>query len=332
MLRDITYRQGAMGLLLAVALAAGLGVPSRAAQRGPGPPLPSIKPPADMVGLRVTITGPRNKPLPRLTAENLRITEDGVEQRIEHFAFDTETLSVAIVWGILNDSLSAEARLAPLAFLETLAKSAPPRSINDRIADLSRRQLGTPLFEYFLVEGALQERGSPAVRIAFSTDVKALPRIYPSVRGSLDAVYVGLDVLKEAAFSKKALVMIADSVDATLSIEHYKQFAIREGVPVYYIIADGAGGEGPLQLQELTDVSGGEGYLALSGGTIESYALEIAQGLNNQYWIGYHPKKVEKDGKWRKLGVRVTPPDGSPKLHARVKSGYYAPKEPTPLK
>lgn len=315
MLRHLSYRQMPVVLLLAAVFAG--------AQRGPGPPQPSIKPPAGMVALRVTITGPRSKPLPRLSADNLRITEDGVEQKIEHLAFDTEAPSVAIAWGIMGDSLSSDARLAPLAFLESLAKSAPQRSINDRIADLSRRQLSNPLFEYFLVEGALQERGSPSVVVAFSTDVKALPRIYPSVRGSLDAVYVGLDVLKEAAFSKKALVLIADSVDATESIEHYKQFAIRESVPVYYILAGGAG-EGPLQLQELTDVTGGEGYLALTGGAIESFALEIAQGLNNQYWIGYYPKNADKDGKWRKLGVRVTPPDGSPKLHARVKSGYYA--------
>jgi Ca-activated chloride channel family protein len=311
--------------LIALVLAACLAVPTWGVQRGPGAP-PSVKPPAGMVALRVTITGPRSKPLPRLTAENLRITEDGVEQKMEHFAFDTERPSVALVWGIMGDSLSSEARLAPLAFLESLAKSSPPRSINDRIADLSNRQLGNPLFEYFLIEGALQERGSPAVRIAFSTDVKALPRIYPSVRGSLDAVYVGLDVLKEAAFSKKALVLIADTADATESGEHYKQFAIREGVPVYYILAGGTG-EGPLQLQELADVSGGEGYFALTGGSIESFVQEIAQGLNNQYWIGYHPKNAAKDGKWRKLGVRVTPPDGSPKLHARVKSGYYAPKD-----
>jgi hypothetical protein len=145
------------------------------------------------------------------------------------------------------------------------------------------------------------------------------------VTGSLDAVYVGLDVLKEAAFSKKALLMIADTVDTTPQIEHYKQFAIRQNVPVSYIVAGGSG-EGLLQLQELTDVSGGEGYLALSGGAIESYALEVAQGLNNQYLVGFHPTNSARNGKWRKLGVRVNLPDGAPKLRACTKSGYYAPR------
>ncbi len=78
-------------------------------------------------------------------------------------------------------------------------------------------------------------------------------------------------------------------------------------MPVYYILAGGVG-EGPLQLQELADVSGGEGDLATSGGSIENYALEVAQGLNNQYLIGYHPKNGAANGKWRKLSVRVTPP------------------------
>lgn len=308
--------------------------PSRGAQRPDNvaqrtdnvaqrPGAATVRPDPGMVVLRVTITGPRNKPLPRLEPENLRITEDGVEQKIGYFALDAEPPSVAIVWGIQDDTLMADSRLVPLDFLETLARSAPLRSVNDRIADLSRRQLSNPVFEYFLIHGAPSANGSPSVAVAFSTDVKALPRIYPPARGSLDAVYVGLDVLKESAFSKKALIMIAESVDATLSGEHYKQFAIREGVPVYYILAGGDTGEGALQVEELANVSGGDGYLALTGGAIENYALEIAQGLNNQYLVGYHPQK-DPDGKWRKLGVRVTPPDGSPKLRARTKSGYYS--------
>jgi Ca-activated chloride channel family protein len=310
------------GLLMVAAcvLIAAQVLPTRGAQRLPEP----ARPEPGMVVLRVTITGPRSKPLPRLEPAHLKITEDGVEQKIGYFSLDATPPSVALVWGVTSDTLMSDARLVPLDFLESLARSTPPRSVNERIADLSRRQLSNPLFEYFLIHGGLDAGGSPSVAIAFSTDVKALPRIYPAVRGSLDAVYVGLDVLKESAFSKKAVVMIADTVDPTLSGEHYKQFAIREGVPVYYILGGGEG-EGPLQLQELVDVSGGEGYLALNGGAVENYALEIAQGLNNQYLVGYHPQKA-KDGKWRKLGVRVTPPDGSPKLRARTKSGYYSAK------
>jgi hypothetical protein len=307
-------------MLAACVLIGSQGLLSRGAQRLPEP----ARPEPGMVVLRVTITGPRSKPLPRLEPAHLKITEDGTEQKIGYFSLDTTPPTVAIVWGVTNDTLMAEARLVPLDFLESLARSTPPRSVNDRIADLSRRQLGNPLFEYFLIHGGLDAGGTPSVAIAFSTDVKALPRIYPAVRGSLDAVYVGLDVLKESAFSKKAVVMIADTVDPTLSGEHYKQFAIREGVPVYYILGGGEG-EGPLQLQELVDVSGGEGYLALNGGAVENYALEIAQGLSNQYVVGYHPQKA-KDGKWRKLGVRVTSPEASVKLRARTKSGYYSPK------
>jgi len=286
---------------------------------------PPIKPDPDLTVIRVTVTGPANKSLPRLAREHLKISEDGVEQQIEYFMFDSEPPSVAIVWGIWNDSLSAEARLVPLTFLETLAQSAPLRAIGDRIADLSRRQFGDPRFEYFLVEGGISERSPATVAVAFSTEVKTLPRIYPKVRGSIDSVYVGLDVLKESAFSKKALVFIGDSVDEGPATDYYKQFAIRQGVPVYYILG-GGDGAGLLQLQELADVSGGEGYIATAGGAIEAYAKEIAQGLNNQYVVGYRPRNAAKDGKWRRLGVRVNPPDGSPKLHARVKSGYYAPR------
>jgi Ca-activated chloride channel family protein len=311
-------------LLVTVLLVIWQMLPASGAQRPPSPQVAAPDP--GMVLARVTITGPRSKPLPRLGVEHLRVSEDGVEQQIEYFAFDSEPPSVAVIWAIQDELLSNDARLVPLDFLENLAQSAPPRSISARVTDLSRRQFANPLFEYFLIEGGVDALSPPTVVVAFSTEVKRLPQIFPRAAGSIDAVFVGLDVLKESAFSKKAVLMITDGVEPSLRGEYYKQYAIRQGVPVYCISA-GSGGEGDLQLQELADVSGGEGYLATAGGAIENYALEVAQGLNNQYVIGYHPSNAVKNGKWRKLGVRVTPPAASPKLHARIKSGYYAPKQ-----
>jgi Ca-activated chloride channel family protein len=47
--------------------------------------------------------------------------------------------------------------------------------------------------------------------------------------------------------------------------------------------------------------------------------------LKNQYVIGYESTNEAKDGKWRKLRLKVDPPAGLPRLNVRSKSGYYAP-------
>ena len=47
--------------------------------------------------------------------------------------------------------------------------------------------------------------------------------------------------------------------------------------------------------------------------------------LNNQYVIGYHSTNGAKDGKWRKLRLKVNPPKGIQRLNVRSKQGYYGP-------
>ena len=47
--------------------------------------------------------------------------------------------------------------------------------------------------------------------------------------------------------------------------------------------------------------------------------------LRNQYVIGYSSTDQQTDGKWRKIKVRLDPPEGLPKLSIRAKEGYFAP-------
>jgi Ca-activated chloride channel homolog len=39
--------------------------------------------------------------------------------------------------------------------------------------------------------------------------------------------------------------------------------------------------------------------------------------------LGYRSHNSSRDGKWRRIQVKVNPPKGM-KLHVRAKSGYYA--------
>ena len=56
-------------------------------------------------------------------------------------------------------------------------------------------------------------------------------------------------------------------------------------------------------------------------------AEKISIELRNQYVIGYKPKDLTRDGKWRKVKVKVNPPAGLPPLTVYARSGDYAPVE-----
>jgi Ca-activated chloride channel family protein len=54
-------------------------------------------------------------------------------------------------------------------------------------------------------------------------------------------------------------------------------------------------------------------------------ATKISAELRNQYVLGYRSDDAKRDGKWRKLKVKLVPPEGLPQLTVHARTGYYAP-------
>ena len=77
-------------------------------------------------------------------------------------------------------------------------------------------------------------------------------------------------------------------------------------------------------VEELSDLTGGRAFFPDSVYELEDICTKIAVELKNQYVIGYHSTNEAKDGKWRKLRVKVNPPKGITRLNVRAKQGYYA--------
>jgi len=55
------------------------------------------------------------------------------------------------------------------------------------------------------------------------------------------------------------------------------------------------------------------------------HRCQISTELRNQYVLGYNPKSMQRDGKWRKVKVKLVPPQGLPPLTVHARTGYYAP-------
>jgi Ca-activated chloride channel family protein len=269
----------------------------------------------DLVVVTATVTDPQNRYVTGLEQDHFTVLEDKIEQKIEYFSAEDVPLTVGIVFdvsGSMKDKLST-ARDAAVTFLKT----------------------GNPDDEYFLVSFA----NKPEVVEDFTTDISKLQSklIWAPAKGMTalyDSVYVGLDKLKDGTNSKKALLLITDGEDnrSRYTFSNVKEFVKEQDVQIYSIgiVNDwnsqlGSGRTGRALIEELSDLTGGRSFFPDSVYELEDICTKIAIELKNQYVIGYKSTNEAKNGKWRKLQVKITPPKGLPHLNVRSKGGYYAP-------
>jgi len=275
----------------------------------------TLKVDVDLTLVNATVTDTLNRYVSGLEQEHFQIWEDKFEQKIEYFSSEDVPMSLGMIFdvsGSMKDKIST-ARDAAVTFLKT----------------------GNPDDEYFLVEFA----NRPEVASDFTSDISKLQSkiIFTPAKGMTamyDAVYVGLEKLKTGTNPKKALLLITDGEDnrSRYTFQNVKDFVKEQDVQIYAIgITDewnsqlSAGRTGRAMLEELADLTGGRAFFPDSVYELEDICTKIAIELKNQYVIGYHSTNQAKDGKWRKLRLKVNPPKGIQHLNVKSKAGYYAP-------
>jgi VWFA-related protein len=259
----------------------------------------------DLILSYVTVTAPKNITPPRLSAKDFHILEDNVEQKIDYFAVQDQPPTVGIVWG------------AGTAFDDP----APDWSVRECPREFMKAMpLGS---EYFVLS-------ADTVTTSFTTDLRQIPINYARSSASTDSVYIGLDVLKEAANPRKILLIVTKPQGGgggLLQRNYLERVVIRQGYQVhvvsFFFDSGDANLEGTNFLGEIADLTGGSFYM---GPPSNVFCRDLARQLQVQYLIGYHPTNDAKNGKWRKLSVKVDSSGGA-NLKARIRRGYYANKE-----
>ena len=278
-------------------------------------PTQTLKVDVDLVVVNATVTDPQNRFVTGLEQDHFQIWEDRLEQKVEYFSSEDVAASLGIIFdisGSMKDKIST-ARDAAATFLKT----------------------GNPEDEYFLVEFS----NRPQLAQDFTSDISRLQNklIMTPAKGMTamyDSVYLGLEKVKEGNNPKKALLLITDGEDnrSRYTFSNVKEFVKEQDVQIYAIgIVDdwnsnlGAGHTGRAMIEELAELTGGTAFFPDSVYELEDICMKIAIELKNQYVIGYKSTNEAKDGKWRKLRMKINPPKGLPHLNVRAKSGYYAP-------
>jgi Ca-activated chloride channel family protein len=146
-----------------------------------------------------------------------------------------------------------------------------------------------------------------------------------------DAVYFGLEKVKQGKHHKRALLIISDGQENSSRYKYGELMKlVREaGVQIYCIgIGDtNSGGDfssGKTLLEELAGMTGGESFFPGDANGIEGAVNSIALLLRHQYSVGYYPSNPRRDKSWRKLKVKLHHSWKTHGLRVSVKEGYYA--------
>ena len=278
----------------------------------------SIRVDVDLVLLNVTVTDPFNRLVTGLEAENFRVFEEKIEQELIHFSSEDVPISIGVIFD-LSGSMSNKvdkARLAAVQFFKT----------------------ANPQDEFCLV--SFNDRAQLVSRFTNSVEDLQTRLMYTAAKGRtalLDAIYLGLSQMKGARNTKKALLIISDGADnhSRYNENDIKNFVREADVQLYGIgIYEPFGSRGrspeemsgPALLSEVTEMTGGRTFSVINLNELPDIASKISMELRNQYVLGYRPSNRDRDGKWRKVQVKLRPPKGLPPLNVYTKTGYYAPK------
>lgn len=146
---------------------------------------------------------------------------------------------------------------------------------------------------------------------------------------------MGMDKMKDAHNSKKALLIISDGGDnrSRYTENEIKSMVKEADVQIYAIgiftpnPSQPEEAAGPALLGDVTEVTGGRLFTINNPNELADVATKIGIELRNQYVLGYRPSNKTRDGRWRKIKVKLLPPKGLPHLNVFAKTGYYAPAQ-----
>lgn len=280
----------------------------------------------DLVTIVTTIMPPAGAKASDLQPGDFEVLEDGVPQEVSNFARESETPLRLVM--LFDTSLSVIQRLsfekkAAAKFFERLIRPQDQASIFSFSTDVV-------LLQEFTNRVPLLINATKQLKVAGATSL-------------YDGIYLAADYLKPAR-GRRIIVLLTDGGDTTssktlkLALQQVQDvdaviFAIYTGrlwnsQNLRDLAAERA-------LAALTKETGGEVYhpnlsalddvgkdddLALK--ELDAAFAKLADELRTQYILGFYSSNETRDGRFRKLEVKIKRPG----FNARARAGYYAPK------
>jgi Ca-activated chloride channel family protein len=279
----------------------------------------SYKTGIDVVGFSVTVLDREGEPVSHLAAADFEVREDGVPQTVTYFSTGSGENVVPLHLGLLFDtSESMEKDIG-------LSRNAAIRFLNTFPAAL----------DFTLVEFDDEVR---AARFSQDQFARLVERIRGRKAKGRTSLYDALSVYLGSAFDqtgRKVLVVYTDGGDTSSSRTWDEAVRILRAsdVTVFSVgFITGRGSERALdqnKLNEIARLTGGRAVFPTSIKEVEPMYSAIAKEIHAQYLLGYVSTNTARDGKWRKVEIKLKRPP-SERLQVRTRQGYFAAATPSP--
>lgn len=267
----------------------------------------------EAVNLSVVVTDKDGRFIPGLEADDFEVIENQVPQKLSFFTAEVTPVTVLLL-------LDASTSIRPS--VEGIKEAA----IN---------------FVSKLWEGDRAIIADFNEKIRFSTHftddihrlIANIQSLYPSGWTALyDSILISLDKLSDAE-GRKALLVFTDGDDSRS--QGYGSEATRDDAvdgakyfeaTIYAVGFEGrrgSGGRGVNKgfLRSLAKDTGGAAFFPDDIGELNESFNQIQDELHSQYRMAYIPEQADRDGRWRRIEVRVK---GRGDLVVRTRQGYYA--------
>ncbi|RPI55702.1 MAG: VWA domain-containing protein [Acidobacteria bacterium] len=274
----------------------------------------SYKTAVDVAGFAVTVTDRAGEPVRDLKRDDFEVKEDGTLQSVTYFSTSAGEEAVPLHLGLLFDTSEsmqrdlAFSRNAAIKFLNTFPKAV----------------------DFTLVEFSDEVR---AARFSQADFPRLVERIRNGKAKGRTSLYDAVTVYLGSAFDqggRKVLVIYTDGDDTSSSRTWDETLRILRAsdVTVYPIGFFSGRGSPRMMLQsrlmEIARLTGGRALFPGSMKELESMYNSIAEEIHGQYLLGYVPTNAVRDGKWRKVEIKLKQPP-SQRVQIRTREGYFAP-------
>lgn len=302
---------------LAAAALAGLIAAASASAQEPAPQEPAFRASVDLVSLNVTVTDQNSRYVTDIDVDRFQVYEDGALQDVTFF---TRT-QLPIALSLLMDTSASmtekmeTAQQAAVGFAERL-RDEDMASVIDFDSRVEIRQTFTNSLDD-LAEAIRRTSagGSTSLYNAIYISLKELAKIATTPTGDI---------------RRQAIIVLSDGEDTSslVDFDEVLELAKRSDTVIYSIglrsrdIRTRRGfREADFVLRQLAQETGGRAFFPRQVDDLAEIYQQISDELSSQYSLGYSSKNPMRDGRWRRIVVRID----QPSVAARTKQGYYAP-------
>jgi len=267
----------------------------------------------DLVLVNVTVLDHQDRAVTGLTPANFAVVDDKGAQTIKYLSNVDEPISVVVVLDA-SASMAAKFQEEQKALTEFIRASNPQDE-----------------FSLIVVHDTLQV----ASHVDALTDEN--PRVADAIQADgntalWDGMYLGIHELKNSRYQRRAMLVVSDGGDnhSRYTQAELKSLLKESDIQVYALGLFNPYANrieekmGPLELDEVTSVTGGRVLSVHNSVEISQAVMQISQELRSEYVLGYYPTNRTRDGRWRKLQIKVVGTPDHTKLRLYARKGYYA--------